>query len=445
VTSAPVSEESMRIGVQPFAPDALAAKRRLARELLRSSGALVAGAVSAGCVSVGHADAAAQALDRLSGLLDHRAGSAPGTIVEPELYDWYYRALDLLTARNFEGLGVQVRRLPLLCVLPLARGGMLEHDPITCFTEPDSPLTISGREPALEWEGANEFEVATSGSALLIGGREVASWREIAGAGLFPIHQHRPLLFQQSGTARREIAHLYQRNLTGIYRDTVPFAVIEPAAFEGDMHEAYERSFAAGLDLLRQTWPELYHEVCALTDSFTLIRGYPFIGGSTVRLFGASFFNLLPEWSALCYADHVLHEAAHQLLHAHFEPRPILLNPAETGGRSPIRPDPRPLEGIFHATFVFLRLSLFFERVMRSDPGFDAETRFHRHLLGLYAGIDQLERFARFTPDGVAFFGQMVDEADRLRSIVPDPDPALYEQIGPDYGKPSSLVSVLME
>ena len=113
-----------------------------------------------------------------------------------------------------------------------------------------------------------------------------------------------------------------------------------------------------------------------------MLDGVPFVGGSDVACFGASFFSLAPEWSDLCYADHIVHEAAHQRFHAEFEVEPALVNPADVNWSSPIRSDPRPLEGSFHATFVFVRLAQFFERVVDSCPSFDAMTRLHRHLLG---------------------------------------------------------------
>jgi HEXXH motif-containing protein len=191
--------------------------------------------------------------------------------------------------------------------------------------------------------------------------------------------------------------------------------------------------FAAGLNLIRRCWPELHEEVCSLTDHFTLIQGEPFIGGSAISCLGVSFFKLRPEWSDVCFADHIVHEAAHQRLHVEFETEPALANGGFFGSASPIRRDPRPLYGVLHATFVFMRLSLFLERVVENEYSLEAERRLHRHVLGLYSGIEQLARHGKWNPRGAELFSSMCGVADYLRRSIPVPDQRLYGEMGPDY------------
>jgi HEXXH motif-containing protein len=132
-------------------------------------------------------------------------------------------------------------------------------------------------------------------------------------------------------------------------------------------------------------------------------------------------------------------------MHASFETRTALRNGDEPHVPSPIRPDPRPLIGVFHAMFVFLRLSQFMERVMQVEPSFDAETRLHRHLLGLYSGVAQVERFADLTPLGIEFYASVKAEAKRMQVTLPKPQPALYDAIAFDYERPCDLPAATMD
>jgi len=91
-------------------------------------------------------------------------------------------------------------------------------------------------------------------------------------------------------------------------------------------------------------------------------------------------------------------------------------------------------DGILQATFVFLRLAQFFERVMATEPSLNAEQRFHRHVRGLYDGMSELERHAQWTPRGSRLFESMCQVTERLKSVISRPDRSLYSHVGPDYG-----------
>jgi hypothetical protein len=119
-----------------------------------------------------------------------------------------------------------------------------------------------------------------------------------------------------------------------------------------------------------------------------------------------------------------------------FEVEPALSNENFIGAVSPIRCDPPPLHGILHGTFVFLRLAQFFERVMAVEPSLNAEQRFHRHVRGLYDGMAELERHARWNSRGRELFEAMCEVTRRLKAVLPEPDRRLYSQVGPDYMAP---------
>lgn len=188
--------------------------------------------------------------------------------------------------------------------------------------------------------------------------------------------------------------------------------------------------------LISRIDPETSGEIECVTEYIALLAGRDFVGGSDIYLFGATFLRLDPGWTPLCYADHIVHEAAHQLMHIIHELDPLLLNRDAMGQPSPIRSDPRPLYGTFHATFVFLRLALFMEKavtVVDEVSRDEAEIRLHRHLLGLLQGLKVLRDAGEFSAGGAEVIDLWQEQARRLVAVAGYPDPKLYTQLTWDY------------
>lgn len=216
--------------------------------------------------------------------------------------------------------------------------------------------------------------------------------------------------------------------------------------------EAYERGRAGtkrvervgdAIDLVRDVWPNAAETLDVCTVDIALVTGPYFVGGSDLACFGTSFLNLRADWSVLCYADHLVHEAAHQAMHAFGEIHPPLRNPDAVGRHSPIRPDPRPLYGTLHATIVFSWLVELCLRVLAAGPDAstrdEAELRLHRHLLGLYDGVRSLDQNGDWTPEGERLRDRLAGRVRQLRSEVGEPDPARYEHVPDDYERPSAI------
>ncbi|NRQ38986.1 hypothetical protein HII36_45275 [Nonomuraea sp. NN258] len=419
------------LGVVPSAADAAAAKRRLGRATLDSAAAVVSGLADR-CGGV----PARQALDALRRL----------QAVEPVFYEWYFRSLGMMRRGDWATLARHVDKLPAVAAVPLAVSGALDvrhGEPLAVTVPDDRRLLLSERVAcgsALSALRPGQALVTTDGATLRIEQADAAPMelplRDLVRCSTVAV-PGAPITFWQASPALDRIVTDYQRDLSRIHLDPRPFKVLQPS----EVGRRQVERFAGGLDLIRRCRPELHAEICTLTDHFTLIRGEPFIGGSAISCLGVSFFKLNPEWSDLCYADHIVHEAAHQRLHVEFEVEPALTNGAFLGSVSPIRRDPRPLHGVLHATFVFLRLSLFLRSVLEVEPSQEAERRFHRHVMGLYAGLEQLDRYGEWTGRGARLFAAMCESADRLRQIVAVPDPDFYNSLGPDYEPVGSLAA----
>jgi HEXXH motif-containing protein len=435
------------LGVTPSAASAARSKRQLARNTLDSTVAMFDGLVESGCGTVEEFAGGYRVVHLLREHLTEDA--EPADLVEPVFYEWYFRGVQLIKRGALTALADHVHTLPAIAVLALARAGALGGDdaePLMIRVSEGPGLRLAERTVQCA-DGdltAGPATVTASGDTLLVrqDGRVVAEidWAAVAASGTLAVPGSRITFWQDSPALDRTVL-AYQRDLARIHLDTTPFRVLSPAEVRSTEAGDHVASFAGGLDLIRRCWPELHREVSCLTDHFTLIEGTPFIGGSAISCLGVSFFKLRPAWSDVCYADHIVHEAAHQRLHVEFEVEPALENGAFVISASPIRRDPRPLHGVLHATFVFLRLSSFLLRVLEVEPTLEAERRLHRHALGLYAGLEQLERHGRWTPRGGQLFSEMHTAADHVRQHVPSPDPEKYSRLGPDYEPVSALAA----
>lgn len=257
-------------------------------------------------------------------------------------------------------------------------------------------------------------------------GEVVASGRETEPVG--------PLAVRRSTPAIAYALRSYEARTTELSGLPTSLRLIDPESRIGA--RIIDRA-AAARDLIRMGCPPLADEIQAVTEYLVLLEGNDFVGGSDIAVFGASFLRLEPEWSPLCFADHIVHEEAHQLLHAAQEVNRLLLNRDKMGQASPIRRDPRPLYGSFHATFVFLRLASFMSSVTLS-PALgewrdEAHLRLHRHLLGLLQGLRIVQDNGEFSPLGRQVVDEWIDAAHQLLDRHGPPDRALVPTLNWDY------------
>jgi hypothetical protein len=118
--------------------------------------------------------------------------------------------------------------------------------------------------------------------------------------------------------------------------------------------------------------PRLAEEIDLLTteiifagDSRAAAAGFG--GATSFQAWGAIFLNVHRHTSLVRMADGLVHEAAHARLLAQSGGAAMVANDNATRYRSPLRPDPRPMEGIFHASFVSARICWALDRLLASD------------------------------------------------------------------------------
>lgn len=147
------------------------------------------------------------------------------------------------------------------------------------------------------------------------------------------------------------------------------------AARFAPIDEATHQDFSAlvhqGMDLLRRGFPDLHAEIEAIVTTLLVAQapqgaGAEFDGASHYQFWGLVLLNPRHHRTPLAVAEALAHEAGHSLLFGLTVDEPLALNPDDELHASPLRKDPRPMDGIFHAAFVSARMALAMETLADS-------------------------------------------------------------------------------
>lgn len=129
--------------------------------------------------------------------------------------------------------------------------------------------------------------------------------------------------------------------------------------------------FARASDLMEQAMPELRAEMRAVVSEIILVVGPPdakmvFDGGSSYRLWGALFLNADRHPTRTGLVEVLAHETGHCVLFGLGTEEAHVLNPDDERFPSPLRLEDRPMDGVFHATYVSARMHWALSRLVAS-------------------------------------------------------------------------------
>jgi hypothetical protein len=135
--------------------------------------------------------------------------------------------------------------------------------------------------------------------------------------------------------------------------------------------------------LLALAAPELAAEIELLIGEIVFAEDQAapdggFGGATSFEAWGAILLNARRHGTPVAMANGLVHEAAHALLFAWSGGAPVVENAPDALYGSPLRPDQRPMEGVFHATFVSARMCYAMDRLLASgmlDEQSGAEAR----------------------------------------------------------------------
>jgi HEXXH motif-containing protein len=154
--------------------------------------------------------------------------------------------------------------------------------------------------------------------------------------------------------------------------NTDPSAPLKIVSTQASQGETFKRFYQDSLERLSKTDPVIYNEVKGIVRDVILVAGdasqtYQFAGGSSYMLWGALFINASMHGDFPAIAEAIAHESAHSLLFGFTIDEPLVENPDDDKFASPLRVDPRPMDGIYHATYVSARMHLAMHRLLATD------------------------------------------------------------------------------
>lgn len=185
---------------------------------------------------------------------------------------------------------------------------------------------------------------------------------------------------------------------------------IESLRIEGPGPEDLERIRAQHDDVLAAISalaPEIGDEFEALVDVVVLAAPTTpeldsYGSATTLAAMGLILINPI---AALGFLDHFgtyVHEVTHMVLHALTGDERLSVNDEHERFSSPLRTDPRPMEGVVHATIVCARMAAMYQRLAASDDQRRGDS--HARAVDLHMrfedGASLIERSATLSPLG---------------------------------------------
>lgn len=201
-----------------------------------------------------------------------------------------------------------------------------------------------------------------------------------------------------------------------IYRDKMEtdpeltFGFLQPS-------EAEARAFAACLQTARARFstalPALFGEMEALISELILATetadgSTRFTGGSSYMLWGALFLNPRAYTEPVTLVEAIAHECGHAALFGRTIKEPLVRNPDDALFTSPLRDDPRPMDGIYHATWVSARMAWAVATLIASGSLQDAAEaelaarRLEADRASFYSGLETVRRHGVLSATGAA-------------------------------------------
>lgn len=174
--------------------------------------------------------------------------------------------------------------------------------------------------------------------------------------------------------------------------------------------QAFGALLEQGLALLADGAPALHAEITAITRDILLAQApadaeLTFDGASHYQFWGLLLLNPVHHPDRLAVAEVLAHESGHSVLFGLCREQTLSENADDERYPSPLRPDPRPMDGIIHATYVSARMAWAMCELARSGA-LTAQEEARARTLAIEdcrrfrAGLQTVKQHARLTPLG---------------------------------------------
>ena len=175
-------------------------------------------------------------------------------------------------------------------------------------------------------------------------------------------------------------------------------------ALGGHPTSAWSESLGRALELIGRHMPDLRREI-ELYLQLVVPVGYDehkHLSASYQEIIGTVYMTLHPQLMTMVEAT--IHEFQHNKLHALLELDPLLINAFSPLYTSPVRPDPRPLQGVLLAVHAFVPVARLYQLMREAgDPISEHpefERRYRQIVAGNHEGAQVLLEHAQPTPMG---------------------------------------------
>lgn len=202
---------------------------------------------------------------------------------------------------------------------------------------------------------------------------------------------------------------VYLRQVNDNQSSPADFAALPPERFAQD-RARIEDVFA----MLDRVLPDFAAEVRALTPEIIIVKSLAtgeseFHGASSFHLWGSILVNSEAHPTRLKLTEVLAHESGHALLHGATLGRPLVSNSSGDLYTSPLRYDPRPMEGLAHATYVLARMHHTISALRTTGELTADEEKEAGESLKYYAscyaeGLEVVQRHAHFDDVGARLF-----------------------------------------
>lgn len=152
----------------------------------------------------------------------------------------------------------------------------------------------------------------------------------------------------------------------------------------------------------------LSEEINQYITYLKFFSGKAIVGATSRQNFGTIYLRLCDDVSNenaryLYYIEHITHEVSHLNLHAMMDLDKIITNDESKLYDAPIRLDPRPMYGIFHATFVLSRVVRILKK-FKDENLIDGSEIYNDMVQRYRRGYSTVKKHALFTECGKQIF-----------------------------------------
>lgn len=179
-----------------------------------------------------------------------------------------------------------------------------------------------------------------------------------------------------------------------------------------DYHAKFVNDALAEIKNIDEVFNEEIEQYLAV---FRLFDGRVIRGLTSVRVFGAVYLRI-PEFTdpreiLSYYVEHLTHEISHLHLHTFMADNPLVLNPDSERYKAPLRIDPRPMRGIFHAVFVLSRIVMILGKWLATEENEVTRKHLSQFSHRFRMGCNTIKENARLTASGNHMFQSIVEVA----------------------------------